>query len=155
MIASEIHDACQEFGRGSLHWCTDLAHRLDDQKIGLAYQWMKRCVRRLLPMQCSENELELTADLESLDDFERSCPTFAAITARAREIWHRPNRDAAQVAVSKLYASVPSADGMVRVRRPTSVYLLVESATDKPAAFKVVAMEYQWMMMGAGTHETT
>ena len=86
MIGAEVHDACGEFDRGSRHWCTGLSHRLDDRKLGLANLWMKRCVWRLLPMQCSENELELMADLESLDDVERSCPTLAAITARAREI---------------------------------------------------------------------
>jgi hypothetical protein len=105
-------------------------------------------------MQCSENELELTADLESLDDFERSCPTFAAITDRARAIWYRPNRDTAQVAVSKLYAGVPSAEGVVRVRRPAPIYLLTESANDKLAAFKVVVMEYQWVMEERGEDGT-
>ena len=64
--------------------------------------------------------------------------------------WYRPNRDTAQVAVSKLYANLPTVEGVVRVRRPTSIYLLVESATDKFAAFKVVVMEYPWVMEGAG-----
>ena len=149
MIGADVHDACEEFDRGSRHWCTGLSNRLDDRKLGLAYQWMKRCVRQLLPMQHSKNEAQLLVDLESLDDFERSCPAHAAIVARAREIWYRPNRDTAQTAVSKLYASVPSADGAVRVNTPASIYLLTESTNDKLVAFKIVLSEYQYMMEGA------
>jgi hypothetical protein len=144
MALSEVHDACRRFTDGDAFWASGLAHKLDDTRLGLAYDWVRRCTTVLLPLQSSPNEAQLTVDLENVESFEASWPTQAQISERSREIWFRPNRDVAQTAVSHLYSLVPASDApLTGIKSPIPVSLLVATAPDPTTALKMAITEFE------------
>jgi hypothetical protein len=102
-IRGAIWTALDSFSHNEPWWSGSIVRALDEAQRGLAFQWARRCVRKLLPLLASEKTIELLADLDRLDLLTNQSPSSTAIGEMASQIWYREDRDNAQTAVSKLY----------------------------------------------------
>jgi len=115
-MPAPLSECIAAFHEGKGWWCTPIINALDEAQHGLAFLWVKRCVRRLLRVIDSPKAETLLLDLDILEKMARDPPSREKLIEMAREIWYRPDRDPAQTAVANLYGAF--ADQLERRSRP-------------------------------------
>jgi hypothetical protein len=102
----EIATARREFEQDSPYWDFRFIHVLERIQNGLCLDWAYRCVARLLAESGSVHRQQLQSDFDRLPIWAQRLPvTPLSRNEMSRTIWSRPGRDAAQTALSHLYAS--------------------------------------------------
>lgn len=102
----QIAVARQEFEQDSPYWSFRFIHVLERIQNGLCLEWSYRCVAHLLAESGSAHRDQLQCDFDRLMAWAQQLP-IAPLSRNemSRAIWYRPGRDAAQTALSHLYAS--------------------------------------------------
>ncbi len=135
------------FARGEPWWPRPLILALDAKRPGLAYEWVERCVRLLLPLAETDAYEALVADLDALRKFRAIGTSYEELVERGRAIWYMPpGRDVARTAIAKLYeaASVKSDPKLPRYANPLSTPInnFVSAASDPQPQLDLVLREF-------------
>ena len=87
-------------------WKQAFAFDLHQKNPRLTAEWAILCAERLLAARFPERLIELQRDLAAAREHLNSFPESSELERIEMEIWERPNRDAAQTAVSKLFTTI-------------------------------------------------
>ncbi len=90
-------------------WPAPLVRWLRERSLALPLDWVLRCVRELLPRTDTPHCTELLADLDQLERWRSAPPASGVFHDKTEELWYRPDRDNAQLAVCRLHSHLACA----------------------------------------------
>ena len=94
------------FEDGDYQWKNALAFDLHQRDPQLTARWAILCAERLLARRFPTRLPDLQQDLKDARLYLESFPDSDDPAEREYEIWYRPNRDAPQTAISKLFTAI-------------------------------------------------
>jgi hypothetical protein len=142
-----LAEAREAFDRDDPWWSVELLRYLDSKRLGLAFEWVERCVALLLTQTKTDYQANLQADLDELRLFRQRNATSLQYGVRAREIWFRHcPLDVAAKAVSKLYEAA-AVEVLLEPRRywrtlPTPIDLLLFDVPGRISRLELVLSEF-------------
>ena len=101
-----IAESKRLFDDDDWQWKNALAFGLHQQDPRLVAQWAILCAERLLAIRFPTRLPTLQNDLQNAKARLQSFPDSEAPEQLEYEIWYRPDRDAAQTAISKLFTAI-------------------------------------------------
>src|SRR5262245_50897361 len=145
IVSDECVEACAIFDRGEPWWPAPLLRALMQRRPDLGAMWVVCCARKLLPRIETPKQAELMADLAEFQRIRERLAPDEEFHRRAEEMWYRPNRDAAQTALSRLCWALggdeQSRPSAVELRRALSV--LIGSSPRPRTHMELCLAEYQ------------
>ena len=101
-----VAEAKRMFDDNDYQWKNALAFDLHQKNPQLTARWAILCAERLLETRFPDQLVELQDDLEAAKRHLESFPESDDPEKLEYEIWYRPNRDAPQTAISKLFTAI-------------------------------------------------
>jgi hypothetical protein len=101
-----VAESKRMFDDGDYQWKNALAFDLHHRNPLLAAQWAILCAERLLTLRFPDRLPDLLKDIDSAKIRVNSPPDADDPIGPEYEIWCRPNRDAPQTAMSKIFTAI-------------------------------------------------